>query len=154
MRPMISVPHTSLTCGSAYHGVGILLTRFGDAIDGRRPEDVAGMFTADCSFVPPTGEVVRGREAVETFYRARFADARRRTCHQWANLQVLPDGETLADVQAVMTTYAFEPAVSESHAQLRVGKVLGRCETGHDGVWRFAEHRFEMAFPLSIPLRS
>ncbi|WP_248963599.1 SgcJ/EcaC family oxidoreductase [Sphaerisporangium perillae] len=137
-----------------HDGIATLLTRFGAAIDGRRSEDVAGLFTADCAFIPPSGDVIRGREAIETYYRARFADARRRTCHQWANLQVFPDGESRAGAEAVMTTYAFEPAVSESHAQLRVGRVHVRCESGEDGIWRFAEHRFEMAFPLSIPLRS
>jgi uncharacterized protein (TIGR02246 family) len=139
---------------TAHDGIAALLTRFGAAIDGRRPEDVAALFTADCTFVPPSGEPILGREAIETYYRARFADARRRTSHQWANLQVLPDGENRAGAEAVMTTYAFEPTVSESHAQLRVGRVHAQCESDQDGLWRFAEHRFEMAFPLSIPLRS
>jgi uncharacterized protein (TIGR02246 family) len=141
-------------CDPAYHGIGLLLTGFGDAIDSRRPDDVAALFTADCAFAPPSGEVMRGREAIAAHYRARFADNRRRTCHQWANLRIAPDSGGRADAQAVMTTYAFEPAVSESHAQLRVGKVLGRCERGDDGIWRFAGHRFEMAFPLAIPLRA
>ncbi|MER5790247.1 nuclear transport factor 2 family protein [Streptomyces sp. NPDC001980] len=150
-RPTAPPP---LTGGPVHEGVATLLTRFGAAIDAGRADGVAELFTADCAFVPPTGEVLRNPAAVEAFYRARFADTRRRTCHQWANLQVFPDGERGAGAEAVMTTYAFEPAVSETHTQLRVGRVHARCESGADGVWRFAEHRFEMAFPLSVPLRT
>ncbi|MEU0948557.1 nuclear transport factor 2 family protein [Streptomyces canus] len=139
--------------GAAYEGIAGLLTRFGAAIDGKRAEEVAELFTIDGAFIPPTGDSLRGREAILVYYKARFGDVRRRTCHQWANLQVVPGGANLATAEAVMNTYAFEPPVSETHAQLRVGRVHARCESGPDGLWRFAAHRFEMAFPLSLPLR-
>ncbi|MFK0152774.1 nuclear transport factor 2 family protein [Streptomyces sp. NPDC090493] len=148
-RPTAPSP---VTGGSAHEGIAALLTAFGAAIDAGRADGVAELFTADCVFEPPTGEALRGPGAIETFYRARFADTRRRTCHQWANLRVFPDGAHRAGAEAVMTTYAFEPSVSQSHAQVRVGRVHAWCERGRDGRWRFAEHRFEMAFRLSVPL--
>ncbi|MFE4668247.1 nuclear transport factor 2 family protein [Streptomyces sp. NPDC056716] len=149
-------PHLGTSAAPAdavHHGIGSLMTRFGAAIDGKQAQEVAALFTDDCSFSPPTGEALRGRAAVAEFYEGRFADLRRRTCHTWANLQVFPESADRARSEAVMTTYAFEPSVSETHVQLRVGRVHGRCEQGSDGIWRFAEHSFEMAFPLSIPLK-
>ena len=133
-------------------GIANLLTRLGGSIDRKDAEQVAGLFTVDGGFTHPSGETVRGRDLIEALFRARFAEPGRRTCHVWANLLVTRDGETSAVAEAVMTVYAFEPAISETRAQLRIGRVRARCECGQDGTWRFAEHRFEMAFPLSIPL--
>jgi uncharacterized protein (TIGR02246 family) len=137
---------------SADDGIASLLTRFGIALDRKDAKQVAELFTADGVFTHPSGETIDGRDAIETFYRTRFAEPGRRTCHVWTNLLVTPEGETSAEADAVMTIYAFEPVVSETETQLRVGRAHTRCERGPDGTWRFAEHRFEMAFPLSIPL--
>lgn len=131
-------------------GIAALLLRFSDAANNRRPEAIAKQFTADGLFaVGPTE--VRGRAAIEAFYRERQADPRRVTRHVWNNLRghALDDGSI--QVEVVLTNYAFEPAVSETQMQLRVGDVSARCVL-EDGVWLFADHLYKRTFAASLPL--
>jgi uncharacterized protein (TIGR02246 family) len=129
----------------------LVLFRFSDAVDQRRPEAVAELFTETALFRPGKAEH-RGRAAIETFYRERLSDPRRTTRHLWANVEVRSVSDTEARIKAVLTNYAFEPEVSETDLQMRVGNVEGRCVAGPDGRWRFAEHLYERIFAVSLPL--
>ena len=137
--------------GSDVAGIASLLIRFSDAVDQRRPADVAALFSIDGLFRP--GETsIRGRSAIQAFYTARLADERRRTRHLWSNLFVRPIGPQQAQLEVVLTNYAFEPAVSEIALQMRIGNVVGRCESDDAGNWRFAEHLYQRIFATSLPL--
>jgi hypothetical protein len=137
--------------GSDVNGIASLLIRFSDAVDQRRPADVAALFSIDGLFRP--GETsIRGRPAIQAFYTARLADERRRTRHLWSNLFVRPIGPQQAQLEVVLTNYAFEPAVSEIALQMRIGNVAGRCESDDAGNWRFAEHLYQRIFATSLPL--
>jgi hypothetical protein len=52
----------------------------------------------------------------------------------------------------VLTNYAFEPSVSETALQMRIGNVVCRCESDEASKWRFAEHLYERIFATSLPL--
>ena len=132
-------------------GLSLLLIRFSDAVDQRRPADAAAQFTEDGLFQPGP-DPVRGRPQIEALYRRRFSDERRRTCHLWSNLQVHPAGTGEAELKVVLTNYAFEPAISEEVLQFRIGTVSGRCVKDGLGVWRFAEHLYERTFTSCLPV--
>jgi SnoaL-like domain len=132
-------------------GIARLLIRFSDAVDQRQPSTIAELFTVDGLFQPGENSV-RGRTTIQDFYAARLADVRRRTRHLWANLLVQPELPRRVRFQAVLTNYAFEPAVSESAWQMRIGNVTGICEQDDDGNWRFAEHRYERVLATTLPL--
>jgi hypothetical protein len=137
--------------GADVNGIASLLIRFSNAVDQRRPTDIADLFSIDGLFRP--GEPsIRGRSAIEAFYVARLADERRRTRHLWSNLFVRPAGPRQAQVEVVLTNYAFEPSVSETALQMRIGNVVCRCESDEAGNWRFAEHLYERIFATSLPL--
>jgi hypothetical protein len=128
-----------------------LLFRFSDAVDGRRPSKVAAQFTDDGLF--RIGKVeVRGRAAIESFYVSRLADERRRTRHLWSNVECLTLGPAEVRICAVLTNYAFEPEVSQTHLQMRVGNVELRCLADAAGRWRFQEHVYERVFAAQLPL--
>ena len=137
--------------GSDVAGIAALLIRFSDAVDQRRPADVAELFSLEGVFQP--GEKsIRGRSAILAFYAARFSDERRRTRHLWSNLFVRPIDPKQARIEVVLTNYAFEPTVSAVALQMRIGNVVGRCESDDAGNWRFAEHLYERIFATSLPL--
>jgi hypothetical protein len=137
--------------GADVAGIASLLIRFSDAVDQRRPADVAELFSIDGVFRP--GEKsIRGRSAIQSFYTARLADERRRTRHLWSNLFVRRSGANQAQLEVVLTNYAFEPAISEVALQMRIGNVIGRCEGDDAGNWRFAEHFYQRIFATSLPL--
>ncbi|HEX4710894.1 nuclear transport factor 2 family protein [Phenylobacterium sp.] len=133
------------------NGITLLLLGFSEAVDTRRPQEIAEQFTADGLF-KPGDTAIHGPAAIEAFYRDRLRDPRRTTRHFWSNLRVTPSADDLADIRVVLTNYAFDPAVSETEVQLRVGNVSGVCAKGPDGRWRFAEHVYERLFALRLPL--
>ena len=137
--------------GADVAGIASLLIRFSDAVDQRRPADVAELFSIDGLFRP--GErSIRGRSAIQAFYTARLSDERRRTRHLWSNLFVRPSGPNQAQLEVVLTNYAFEPAISEIALQMRIGNVICRCEGDDTGKWCFAEHFYQRIFATSLPL--
>jgi hypothetical protein len=128
-----------------------LLYRFSEAVDQRRPEDVARCFAADAIFRRDANNTV-GEAAILDLYRRRMSDPRRKTRHVWANLVLVERTEQRAEVTAILTNYALEPFVSEGELQMRIGNV--RCVLARDpaGQWRFAEHHYDMAFATKLPL--
>ena len=133
------------------NGVSLLLLGFSEAVDTRRPQEIAEQFTAGGLF-KPGDTAIHGPAAIEAFYKDRLRDPRRTTRHLWSNLRVTPSADALADIRVVLTNYAFDPAVSETEVQLRVGNVAGVCARGPDSRWRFAEHVYERLFALRLPL--
>jgi hypothetical protein len=81
-----------------------------------------------------------------------MSDERRRTRHVWSNLFVRPVSPQRAHFEVVLTNYAFEPTVSETALQMRIGNVVGQCESDESGAWRFSEHLYERIFATSLPL--
>jgi uncharacterized protein (TIGR02246 family) len=137
--------------GSDVAGIAALLIRFSDAVDQRRPADVAELFSLDGLFRPGE-QSIRGRSAIQALYTARFSDERRRTRHLWSNLFVRAVGPKQARLEVVLTNYAFEPTVSEVALQMRIGNVVGVCESDDAGNWRFTEHLYQRIFATSLPL--
>jgi hypothetical protein len=131
-------------------GVSRLLIRFSDAVDSRRPADVAAQFAADGVFKPGDKAIV-GPDAIGAFYRERLADPRRATRHLWSNLTLAPDRDDALRLRVVLTNYAFEPAVSETEVQMRLGEVSGRCVRDLHGEWLFAEHLYQRQYTLRLP---
>lgn len=136
--------------GLDVNGVARLLIRFSEAVDGRRPADIAALFVADGVF-KPGDKAIAGPAAIEAFYRERLKDPRRTTRHLWSNLTVAPSAEGGVQVRAVLTNYAFEPAVSESEVQMRLGEVAGHCVQDPNGEWLFAEHVYQRQYALRLP---
>jgi hypothetical protein len=136
--------------GADVQGISRLLIRFSEAVDSRRPADIAALFSADGLFKPGDKAIV-GPAAIESFYRERLADPRRTTRHLWSNLLVGPAGADGARIQVVLTNYAFEPAVSETDVQMRLGDVTGRCVQDAGGEWLFAEHLYQRLYALRLP---
>jgi hypothetical protein len=132
-------------------GAARVLIRFTEAVDRRQAEEAAACFTADGLF-RPGGKAVVGIENIEQLYRERFADPRRMTRHIWANVSVAPIDADSARVTALLTNYAFEPLVSETALQMRIGDVDCLVVRDAAGEWRFAEHLYQRAFATSLPL--
>ena len=127
-----------------------LLYRFSEAVDGRRPEATAACFTIDAIFQRDANRTV-GSADILAFYRERMADPRRKTTHIWSNAAEIERDDDTAVVTAVLTNYAFEPAVSESDLQMRVGRVRCLLKRNAAGEWQFAEHLYENAFAIKLP---
>lgn len=136
---------------SQYPGSLELLYRFSEAVDHRRPEATAACFTADALFQRDTNRTV-GSADILALYHERMADPRRKTTHIWSNAAEIERGDDTAVVTAVLTNYAFEPAVSESDLQMRVGRVRCLLKRSAAGEWQFAEHLYENAFAIKLPL--
>ena len=128
-----------------------ILWRFSEAIDKRMAAAAARLFASDGVF-RRAEEVVRGRTNIESLYLSRMADPRRTTRHQWSNVRCQPLGQLEARVEALLTTYAFEPQISETHLQVRIGNVSCRCIPDPEEGWVFAEHVYERAFVAYLPL--
>jgi SnoaL-like domain len=151
MAEQLSVMVAASESGADVGGIASLLIRFSNAVDQRRPTDVADLFSVEGLF-RPGDRSIRGRSAIEAFYIARMSDQRRRTRHLWSNLLVRQTAPLQAQVDVVLTNYAFEPAVSETALQMRIGNVVCRCEGDEAGHWRFVEHLYERIFATSLPL--
>jgi len=137
--------------GLDVEGVARLLIRFSDAVDGRRPAEIAALFAADGVFKPGDKAMI-GPAVIEAFYRERQADPSRTTCHLWSNLQVGPaEAADGLQIKVVLANYAFEPAVSETDVQMRLGDVTGRCVQDANGDWLFAEHHYQRRYALRLP---
>ena len=132
-----------------------ILWRFSEAIDKRMAGAAARFFARDGVF-RRSEEVVRGRASIEQLYLSRMDDPRRVTRHVWSNVRSRPSTDLEVCVEALLMTYAFEPQISQTHLQLRIGNVTCRCIPDPDEGWVFAEHAYERAFvaylPLSLPL--
>lgn len=133
------------------NGISLLLIKFSEAVDERQPSAIAALFSTHGTF-RPGDKSVQGRDAIQEFYETRLSDARRRTRHVWSNLLIQSVSPRRVQFRAVLTNYAFEPAVSEQALQMRLGNVTGSCEQDVDGTWRFAEHGYERIFAASLPL--
>jgi hypothetical protein len=128
----------STVAGFDTGGVALLLLRFSEAVDSR--------------LFKPGETAIVGPAALEAFYRDRQRDPRRTTRHLWSNLLVTPASDDLVHIRVVLSNYAFDPALSETELQLRVGNVAGVCARDAAGRWRFAEHVYERLFSLRLPL--
>jgi hypothetical protein len=128
-----------------------LLWRFSAAVDARLAGAVSRLFATDGIFRRGS-ELICGRDDIEKFYTSRLGDSRRVTRHLWSNVECQLLEPPQARLNAALTTYAFEPEISESHLQLRIGNVLCRCLREADGRWVFAEHTYERAFVAYLPL--
>ena len=131
-------------------GVVRLLLRFSDAVDNRDAAQVGALFTRDGLF-KPSDTPIQGASAIEAFYRDRFRDPARRTRHLWSNLMITAQTFETASLQAVLSNYAFEPAVSTTEIQLRVGNVSALCRRSAHGDWAFSEHRYERLYAMRLP---
>jgi uncharacterized protein (TIGR02246 family) len=127
-----------------------VLTRFSRAVDQRRPDAIAAVFTEDGLFRPGAPEM-RGRATILSFYQARLSNPRRITRHLWNNVECRISGEGEARIEAILTNYAFEPATSETHLRMQVGDLKALCRL-QDGEWLFAEHLYTKAYVMSVPL--
>lgn len=132
-------------------GIARLLVCFSAAVDGRRPADIAGLFVDDAVF-QPAGKPILGRAAIEIFYTERLRDPLRRTRHLWANVQISPSAEGSVALAAVLTNYAYDPSLSRTEVQQRIGNVTASCVRDCQGQWRFREHYYERVFALRVPL--
>jgi hypothetical protein len=101
-------------------GVARLLIHFSEAVDGPQRAE-SGRPVRARRGVQARGVRDRRFGAIEAFFRQRLADPRRTTRHLWSNLMLMPDGERALRIRVVLTNYAFEPAVSESEVQMRLG---------------------------------
>jgi hypothetical protein len=128
-----------------------ILWRFSDAVDKRMASATARLFARDGVFRRGS-ETITGRVDIESFYSSRMADPERVTRHLWSNVNCLPSADSDACLQAVLTTYAFEPEISRTHLQLRIGNVVCRCVRDADEGWVFAEHAYERLFVAYLPL--
>jgi len=128
-----------------------ILLRFSDAVDGRLPAQVARLFAADGIFCPGDKQIF-GRTSIEAFYTSRLSDPRRSTRHLWSNVQHRLTSDVEAQIEATLTVYAFEPQVSETHLQLRLGNVRCRCILDLEDGWVFSEHLYVRAFAVHLPL--
>jgi uncharacterized protein (TIGR02246 family) len=128
----------------------LILAHFSRAVDQRCPEAVADLFAEHCLFRPGDKEF-RGRAAILAHYLRRLAEPGRVTRHIWSNVdcRIMADGE--ARIDALLNTHAYEPAVSETELQMRLGDVQARCVL-EDGAWRFAEHLYTRVFATSLPM--
>ncbi len=139
------------TRGSNLDGVLRLLLRFSEAVDNRRVDAIAALFTPDGLFqLGP--QSVSGPPAVAEFYRERLRDPARRTRHLWSNVMLSSERGRSARFGAVLTNYVFEPSVSTTEVQMRVGDVSGVCRRDARGDWLFVEHRYERTYALRLPL--
>lgn len=129
----------------------LVLYRFADAVDWRKPNAIAELFTPDGVFRPGAPEM-QGRTAILTFYEARLADPRRVARHLWSNVDWTAESETQVRVRAILTNYIFEPRASESEVQMWVGNLSALCSRDQDGHWRFAEHHYDRLYAMQLPL--
>lgn len=134
-------------------GPAEVLVRFTEAVDRRSAEEAAACFTEDGIFRPGDQSTI-GIANIERLYHDRFSDPRRMTRHVWANVCVSQIDTNTARVTALLTNYAFEPRVSESVLQMRIGNVDCLVVRTDDGPWRFAEHLYRRAFATGLPLDS
>lgn len=130
-----------------------LLYRFTDAVDRRDADEAARCFTPDAVFRPGS-KSVGGAGEIKEFYRSRFADPRRKTRHLWSNVRGFGQGGGSMRVTAILTNYAYEPAVSEATLQMRIGNVDCLLQQHSGGPWLFAEHLYESAYSVSLPFSS
>lgn len=134
-------------------GIARLLACFSNAVDGRRPADIAELFIEEGIF-QPAGKAIHGPAAIATFYMERLRDPLRRTRHLWANVQIHSLMEGSAALDAVLTNYAYDPSVSRTEVQQRIGNVTAQCLRDSRGQWRFREHYYEPVFALRLPVAS
>lgn len=143
---------SNATCCTAA-SIARLLACFSNAVDSRRPADIAKLFLDEGIF-QPAGKAIRGPAAIEIFYVERLRDPLRRTRHLWTNVQIHSHVEGTAAVEAVLTNYAYDPSLSQTEVQHRVGNVAAQCVRDATGQWRFREHCYEPIFALRLPVAS
>ena len=131
--------------------ISLLLAKFGSALDRQKIDSAVSLFAGDAIF-QPAGSPIRGRAELEAFFAKRHGDARRRTCHTWSNLVVRPLMEGRAQYEVILTNYVFDPAVSESEVEVRVGSVWGVCRGAGPDSWCFESHFHERIHAAAMRL--
>jgi hypothetical protein len=131
--------------------ISLLLAKFSNAVDRKRPRAIASLFTTDGLF-NPAGEPMQGPAAIEAFYASRLGDERRRTRHVWTNLIVSPMSDGRVRFEAILTNYAFEPTITSEAVQVRIGNVWGVCSGQDPANWQFETHYFERLYSAFMPL--
>jgi hypothetical protein len=53
---------------------------------------------------------------------------------------------------AVLTNYVYDPGVSDTELQQRIGNVTAICVRDGGGNWRFREHLYARVFAVRLPL--
>jgi uncharacterized protein (TIGR02246 family) len=144
-------PHETVPADPAAVGpVALLLAKFSNAVDHKKAEAIADLFTPDGVFQPVDRP---GRPAIAAFFASRFAaEGHRRTRHTWSNIVVRPLSADRADFEAVLTNYAFDPGVSQEQIEVRVGNVWGVCRGKSPDAWRFESHFHERVYAAVMPL--
>jgi len=105
---------------------------------------LAGLYAPDARLVRPSGEVIEGRDAIESSYRSASAD--RRTRHVCANIRVSLDGADVASGDTVVLLYAWTGTETEGSGDLppvaapALGEFTDTFVRLGDG-WRIASRR-------------
>ena len=116
----------------------------------------AHAFYADDGEFTIGAKVMRGKDAVANFYRWRESRGERTARHIVTNFRLSALDGNRATFECIMCLYAADGRpVLPSLPAIMIADVIGECERGDDGRWRFLSHRllpvFEGGEPATIP---
>lgn len=129
-----SSPQTAVPQQASLQDAAAMLGQRYDDLYGRKDAaGMAGLYAADGELVSPGGKIVTGREALEAYYRDRFASGA--TGHKITVLETHAVGDTGYSVAAFSVSAPSAAHPSERHVeQGHIAAVYAHDETG----WHFA----------------
>ena len=119
---------------------------------GRRAHE----YYADAAVFAIGNKKMQGSDAVAAFYRWRELRGERAARHVVTNFRLSANEGTLAKFECILCLYAADgKPVLPSRPPIMIADIVGECQLGQDGRWRYLSHVlvpiFEGGEPATIP---
>jgi uncharacterized protein (TIGR02246 family) len=118
--------------------------RFAAAYATLDAERVSSLYTEDAFYLPPSDDMVRGRDAIRDRY-ARAFDQSRKQGHTRRITFELMDRVVAGDVRNDIGYFTIITTDPDGHAERFRGKFLKVWRRGADGVWRIQADSYSSA---------
>lgn len=119
-------------------------TRYSAAYASLDADRVGGMYTEDAFYLPPGGDIIRGRDAIEERYEQGFREDRERRHTRRITFEFV-DRVVAGDVRNDIGYYTIVTTDRSGHTDSFRGKFVKVWRRGADGVWRIRTDSYSSA---------
>ena len=118
--------------------------RFSAAYATLDAQRVGAIYTDDALYLPPGGDIIRGRAAIEDRYEQGFREDRRKRHTRRISFEPV-DRVVSGDIRNDIGYYTIESSEPGGHRDTFRGKFVKVWRRGGDGVWRIRTDSYSAA---------